>query len=86
MPRPECRKLEWVEQYSGARFATVRVRAQTCTADTCSRVVYELCHAGGQAFLRRRTRGGRPVVRETPPMRTAEAEQAWQDVLYGRAR
>jgi hypothetical protein len=83
MPRPDCRRLEWVPQYSAGRYATVRVRAQTCTAESCTRTVYELCHAGGQAFIRRRSRVS---VRETPPMPIGEARRAWEDLLYGRAR
>ncbi|MEV5411021.1 hypothetical protein AB0K60_19525 [Thermopolyspora sp. NPDC052614] len=88
MPRPDHRRLEWLPEYAAGRFATVRVRAQTCTADSCSssRVVYELCFAGGTAFLRRWPRGARGAVRETAPMPVAEAERVWRDLLYGRAR
>ncbi|GAB1821087.1 hypothetical protein HerbRD11066_42510 [Herbidospora sp. RD11066] len=57
-----------------------RVIEWTCD---CLPTVYELCESGGQAYLRRTSRG---KVEETPRVNVNEGRAIWSDLLAGRAQ
>ncbi|WP_189239974.1 hypothetical protein [Planomonospora parontospora] len=58
--------------------------AWTCK---CRVPFYELCEAGGQAFIRRTVYEGNGwKVRETSRRRSAEAHAMWTALLSGLAR
>jgi hypothetical protein len=81
--RPDHRRLGWASPYpAGDR---VRVRASTCY---CGETMYELCFAGGQAFIRRtRQRGDDQVgLHETRRWPAAEAGELWEALIAGDAR
>ncbi|GGO29002.1 hypothetical protein GCM10010116_58140 [Microbispora rosea subsp. aerata] len=76
-----CAKLEWFKPSNGAR---VRVLAWTCD---CLAIVYELCQAGGQGFIRRTLQNeDAPEVRETHHWPLIQAREVWADLLTGRVR
>jgi hypothetical protein len=58
-----------------------RVRSWTCD---CRKVYYELCAAGGLAFLRRVAQGDPPTVHESARMPHAQAREMWTALLTGR--
>lgn len=61
----------------------VRVIAWTCD---CRATVYELCHAGGQAHLRRTCRRAQAVIHESYRWTFNEADELWAALLRGEAR
>jgi hypothetical protein len=63
-----------------ARCCRIRVRHHTCNRCTPR---YELCVAGGLAFIRRSADG---ETHETVWTTTAEAERVWAAMLRGEAR
>ncbi|MEU4225551.1 hypothetical protein AB0F17_14750 [Nonomuraea sp. NPDC026600] len=66
------------------RTHRVRVTQHSCE---CRSTLFELCHAAGQAFIRRTIRGnGNPVVHETDWLLTATADCLFQRILLGQAR
>ncbi|MFC4059521.1 hypothetical protein ACFOWE_14550 [Planomonospora corallina] len=66
------------------RTDRIRGRSHTCV---CQEVQFELCEAGGLAFIRRlRVLQGRVVVHETEWTVTARAVRLWELLLRGRAR
>ncbi|WP_133306102.1 hypothetical protein [Microbispora triticiradicis] len=79
--QPGCTKLAWFEPWGGAR---VRVVAWTCD---CLAIVYELCQAGGQGFIRRTLQNeDAPEIRETHRWAIPQARDVWAALLTGRAR
>lgn len=83
LPRllPDGRRLPWIYPW-GAR--NTRVITWTCD---CMAMVYELCQAGGQGFIRRTLQDeSRPEVRETHRWQLHEAHEIWALMLTGRAR
>lgn len=72
--------LTWINPRDDGRR---RVIAWTCD---CRSVVYELCSAGGQSYLRRTVQGAHPEVTETPRTRASEAHDLWVALLTGRVR
>ncbi|MDA0631907.1 hypothetical protein OUY22_00635 [Nonomuraea sp. MCN248] len=79
--RPNLTPVHW---HPGAsRAARVRVRAYTCD---CLPVVFELCVAGGLAFVRRHERSiGRLVVVESEWETWRRTEELWIAILRGEA-
>jgi hypothetical protein len=74
--------VEWCEPLP--RFQRVRVRRHTCE---CKPRVYELCTAGGLAWVRRTDRLKSMVkVSESHPRLVGEAEELWSMILAGRAK
>ncbi|GAA3124621.1 hypothetical protein GCM10010466_14350 [Planomonospora alba] len=66
------------------RAERIRVKEHTCC---CKATFYELCQAGGLAFVRRTHRlDGRVIVHESPWVRVKEAEELWFRLLTGSAR
>ncbi|GGL50598.1 hypothetical protein GCM10014719_59910 [Planomonospora parontospora subsp. antibiotica] len=81
LPQSQCKRLDWHPPRLGER---VRVIAWTCK---CRVPFYELCEAGGQAFIRRTVYEGNGwKVRETSRRRSAEAHAMWTALLSGLAR
>jgi hypothetical protein len=80
--RRDCGRLRWYAVNSG-RFR-VRVVVWTCP---CRATVYELCEAGGRAFIRR-TVQAEPVATacETAWEPPWEAWENWAALLSGRVR
>jgi hypothetical protein len=78
-PQPNHKRLAWLPSRNDPRY---RALAWTCH---CADVIYELCMAGGQSYLRRTdlTTGN---VSETHGMRVREGEALWQTLLQGRAQ
>ncbi|MEU0518252.1 hypothetical protein [Streptosporangium sp. NPDC006007] len=75
-------KLVWRTPYQGV--ARLRVIAWTC--DCCS-TLYELCHAGGQAFIRRTHRfNGARQVHETYRWPIRKGDGVWRALLSGEVR
>ena len=72
--------LAWIDPRDDGRR---RVIAWTCD---CRSVVYELCSAGGQSYLRRTVQGARLDVTETPRTRASEAHDLWAELLTGHVR
>ncbi|MEV8638616.1 hypothetical protein AB0395_43865 [Streptosporangium sp. NPDC051023] len=74
-------KLVWRAQCLAER---VRVIEWSCD---CRSTVYELCHAGGQAFIRRTHRfNGARLVRETYRWPVRQGDDVWRALLCGQAR
>lgn len=81
-PTSHCGPVEWFRPTP--RADRVRVRTQTCE---CTRIVYELCAAGGLSFVRRRDRsGGGVIVTESEWMPCSRSEALWLRILAGQAR
>ncbi|MEU9887067.1 hypothetical protein [Sphaerisporangium sp. NPDC051011] len=81
IPQTGCQRLVWLPPGDSSR---VRVLAWTCD---CRSVFFELCHAGGMAFIRRTVQKRKaPEVTETHRMGVAEGRQVWQAILVGMAR
>nr|SBO93266.1 hypothetical protein BN4615_P2780 [Nonomuraea gerenzanensis] len=58
-----------------------RVRDYTCD---CKVTFYELCHSGGQCFIRRTRRiNGEVLVDECARGRTAKTMEVWAKLLRG---
>ncbi|GGO68403.1 hypothetical protein GCM10012289_27090 [Nonomuraea cavernae] len=80
--QPDHMRLVWRDPTRAEN--RVRVTAHTCD---CVNTVYELCHAGGQAHIRRTRRGDGPVqVHESHRWLFKEAQAVWLALLDGRAR
>lgn len=74
--------LDW----SAPHHMLERVRPVTWTC-VCRATVYELCHGGGQAFIRKTVQlDGAPVVEETSRWPIGWARLVWANLLSGRAR
>lgn len=81
-PQAECQRLEW--RVHVPRTDRIRVRKHTCA---CRTVVYELCQAGGLAFVRELYREGAVTrQRESAWLLTAEGLHLWEAILSGCAR
>lgn len=66
------------------RFDRVRVLRHTCE---CKARIYELCVAGGLAWIRQTDRlESVPVVRESAPRPLGEVEEVWKKLLAGQVR
>ncbi|WP_182897911.1 hypothetical protein [Microbispora sp. H10830] len=79
--QPGCKKLAWFEPSDGTR---VRVIAWTCD---CLAMVYELCQASGQGFIRRTLQHeDAPEICETHRWPIAQAREVWAALLTGMAR
>ncbi|GHE30251.1 hypothetical protein GCM10017673_36140 [Streptosporangium violaceochromogenes] len=75
-------RLVWHEPYQGV--GRLRVVAWTCD---CRATLYELCHAGGQAFIRRTLQlDGDRRVHETYRWPVCQAGEVWRALLSGEAR
>ncbi|GAB3144437.1 hypothetical protein [Microbispora hainanensis] len=62
----------------------MRVLAWTCD---CLAMVYELCQAGGQGFIRRTLQNeDAPEIRETHRWPLGQAREIWAALLTGMAR
>jgi hypothetical protein len=82
MMRRDCERLRWNVVNSGRH--RVRVVVWTCS---CRATVYELCTAGGRAFIRRTVQAEpRAVVCETAWGSPEEAWENWAALLSGRVR
>ncbi|SDQ77763.1 hypothetical protein [Thermostaphylospora chromogena] len=80
--REGAEELAWHES---RRFARVRVVAWTCHEHRAT--WYELCEAGGLAFIRRHDgRQGKQRVRESHAWPLAEARRMWVALLSGQVR
>lgn len=80
-PLPDAEAVDWSEQVP--RFTRVRVLRHTCE---CKPYVYELCAAGGLAWVRRTSRlGSAPSVTESDPASFSRAEALWEKLLNGAA-
>jgi hypothetical protein len=78
-------RLRWIPY--AKRFDRVRVIEHTCGMDPCNRQTYELCHAGGLAFIRRTVRDASGVtVTETDTMSFDRGDEIWQMLVSGKAR
>ncbi|GLX03311.1 hypothetical protein Misp03_02380 [Microbispora sp. NBRC 16548] len=75
-------KLAWHEPFCGSGRA--RILAWTCD---CRATIYELCQAGGQAFIRS-TLQSEPEyeMKETYRWPLREARDVWAALLSGEAR
>ncbi|MFC5946612.1 hypothetical protein, partial [Micromonospora harpali] len=74
--------LSW---YAPRRFERVRVVAWTCHEHRVT--FYELCTAGGLAFIRRTfTEKGKPLVSHSDAWRHREAVGMWTGLLSGAVR
>jgi hypothetical protein len=81
-PRPDHMRLVWRDPFKAED--RVRVAAWTCD---CVDTVYELCHAAGQAYIRRTQRShGSVQSHETYRWRFSEAQGVWLALLDGGAR
>jgi hypothetical protein len=81
LPQSGFQRLTWLASGDVKR---VRVVAWTCD---CRAVFYELCQAGGMAFIRRTLQRDQcPEVGETHRMRVAQARELWALILSGMAR
>ncbi|MEU8271290.1 hypothetical protein AB0B89_29540 [Sphaerisporangium sp. NPDC049002] len=81
LPQSGCERLTWLPPVDATR---VRVVAWTCD---CRAVFFELCEAGGMAFVRRTVqRNKRPEITETHRMRVRHAWDLWTSLLSGMAR
>lgn len=78
-PQPGFRLLTWLQTRNDPRERTL---AWTCH---CQPVIYELCAAGGQSFLRRTEPATRSIT-ETHRVSTRDGQRLWADLLEGRAR
>jgi hypothetical protein len=82
MPQREHTRLVWHDPYKGV--TRVRVVAWTCE---CRATVYELCHSGGQGFIRRTVQlDDAPRIHETYRWPIGEANDIWRALLSGQAR
>ncbi|GGT30964.1 hypothetical protein GCM10010176_089400 [Nonomuraea spiralis] len=78
-PRPTCTPILWYPMRSARE--RIRVQAYTCE---CLHTFYELCHAGGQGFLRRTRRTHRtPYMDESLRMPQPRALLMWTALLTG---
>lgn len=81
-PQKNCMRLCWHPPFKGVD--RVRVLFWTCS---CRAVVYELCQAGGQTFIRRTLqREDGPEVHETYRWSLTEARKVWSGLLSGHIR
>ncbi|MBB2914815.1 hypothetical protein FHS43_006127 [Streptosporangium becharense] len=81
-PQPAHVPLTWSAL---RRFERVRVVAWTCHEHRVT--FYELCQAGGLAFIRRTSTGkGKALVAQSEAWRCREAEAVWGALLSGTAR
>jgi hypothetical protein len=77
-----CTSLTW---FGEQRFARFRMVAWTCHEHR--ETWYELCLAGGLAFIRRLSGDPmKPMVALTHPWRESEARAVWVALLSGRVR
>ncbi|WP_203863579.1 hypothetical protein [Planobispora rosea] len=75
-------RIRWVVPVP--RTDRIRVRSHTCI---CREIQFELCEAGGLAFIRRLAPlRGRDVVHETEWTVTTRAVRLWESLLRGQAR
>lgn len=81
MPQKSCMRLRWHPPFEGVN--RVRVLSWTCP---CKAVIYELCQAGGQTFIRRTLQEERPEVHETYRWSLSEALKVWTGLLAGHVR
>jgi hypothetical protein len=82
MPQRDHMRLIWREPCKGV--TRLRVITWTCY---CRATLYELCHAGGQAFIRRTLQlDDNRQVHETYRWPTREAGDVWRALLSGEAR
>ncbi|MDP9866037.1 MULTISPECIES: hypothetical protein [Streptosporangium] len=82
MPLRDHMRLVWHAPYKGV--TRLRVNAWTCH---CRATMYELCHAGGQAFIRRTLQlDDNRQVHETYRWPIREADDVWRALLSGKAR
>ncbi|WP_406319586.1 hypothetical protein OHA77_19885 [Streptosporangium sp. NBC_01639] len=82
MPLRDHMRLVWRAPYKGV----MRLRVVTWTCD-CRSTLYELCQAGGQAFIRRTLRHKDATqVHETYRWSIREADDVWRALLSGEAR
>jgi hypothetical protein len=80
--RRDHMRLVWNEPSSA--LERVRVIAWTCD---CRATVYELCHGGGVAYVRRTVQlEGAPQVHETYRWSLREVESLWTALLAGEVR
>ncbi|MEU8361246.1 hypothetical protein AB0C27_35050 [Nonomuraea sp. NPDC048882] len=77
-PRPDHAQVAWYTPTR--RVPRIRVSVHTCG---CQAVVYELCAAGGQGFVRRTDRAEK-TVHETAWMAAAAARRVFELILSGR--
>lgn len=81
-PHKNCMRLRWHLPFKGVD--RVRVLLWTCP---CKAVVYELCQAGGQVFIRRTLQHeDGSAVHETFRWSLSEACKVWSALLTGQAR
>ncbi|MEU0564758.1 hypothetical protein ABZ297_05060 [Nonomuraea sp. NPDC005983] len=81
-PQPGHVEVDWGVPVS--RCNRVRVREHTCECDS---VLFELCQAGGQLFIRRTLRdSGGVTVHESGWLVSAAAMELWRRLLRGEAR
>ncbi|MEV0312046.1 hypothetical protein [Nonomuraea fuscirosea] len=76
--QPDHAQVAWYEPHR--RVPRIRVSVHTCG---CQATVYELCAAGGQAFVRRTDRETK-TVHETAWMATAAARRIFELILSGK--
>ncbi|MFF4412846.1 hypothetical protein ACFYY8_09960 [Streptosporangium sp. NPDC001559] len=80
-PLADHMRLVWRKPCQAERL---RVIAWSCD---CGPVVYELCHAGGQAFVRRTHHfNGARMVHETYRWPIRKGDDVWKALLSGQAR
>ncbi|MBF8185431.1 DUF397 domain-containing protein [Nonomuraea sp. K274] len=77
-PQPGCVEIIWYEP--SRRVRRIRVVAHSCE---CRQILFELCAAGGQGFVRRTDRAG-PTTYESAWMLTAAARSLYDRILRGR--
>ena len=81
LPQSGCERLSWLTPIDAHR---VRVVAWTCD---CRAVFYELCEAGGMAFIRRTVQNDKgPEVTETHRSLVRPAREMWAALLSGMVR
>lgn len=79
-PQDGCTKISWYEPTR--RVRRIRVVAHSCE---CPDLLFELCAAGGQGFMRRMDRA-EGTTSETAWMLTAVARDLYGRILRGEAR
>ena len=81
-PRPDALPVSWSSPLPHS--SGIRVRDYTCE---CRSLVFELCVAGGLAFIRRYDRSVSPgVIVESPRERAHNTELLWWQLIAGKAR
>jgi hypothetical protein len=78
---PAHERIRWLTPLP--HLDRVRVRRRTCS---CGDVLFELCEAGGSAFIRRlEISMNKVVVHESSRLPTARAVHLWQRLRRGQA-